>query len=138
MSMSPRMRRGLIWLGAAVAVCGGGVAACVAILPIHTGPLFRGHAPSGHEWCRDQAANRPFVKTVNEGVIGGSAWPADKAFAFYFHLFRDDPKLGVNSGDYRTVSEALQSGTTDKKIAPGQARPAQAAAARLDHYCATH
>ena len=141
MSRSPTAwRRVWIWVGAVTAM----IALCIGagmvlvFLALRNG-LF-GPPPSGPEWCEEQAGNRPFLKMVNEAAIGGPAWPEQKALFFWFSL-RGDPRLGANSADYRTVRDALwpralESGT-ERRIEPVQVPAAQAAAARLDLYCAT-
>ncbi len=117
---------GWLGMGTVVILFAGLAGACVAILPINLSTRA-----SGPSWCRDQASNRPFVKTVNEAAIGVRSM---KAFSFFFHLFAGPPRLGTNDGDYTTVANALEAGASDK-IPVSQVKPAQAAAARLDHYC---
>ncbi len=128
MSIWFKAHPGWLGMGTVVILFAGLAGACAAILPI----TIATPRASGPSWCRQQASNRPFVKTVNEAAIG---IPSMKAFAFFFHLFDGPPRLGTSDGDYTTVANALEAGAGSTKIPVSQVKPAQAAAARLDHYC---
>ena len=86
---------------------------------------------------------------VNEAAIGGPAWPTQKVFDFWVPLGNGKP-IGLEH-PFDTVRQALDSGAqkapppptnkpapADVKIPPELVADAQAAAARLDHYCDTH
>src|SRR4051794_9244137 len=103
------------------------------------GPVTDPTPPSGHRWCKSLASVRPFATVVNQGVVGGRAFPIDKVGILSAVEAGAGTPAQVDA-DFNLLLNALSSGNNtalnQTRIAATQIEPVRAAAARLDLYCA--
>ena len=132
-----------MWLGFVTLLAGLGVGlvASGAFSRADPGPGARPdpHPPSGERWCVELATVRPFAGIVNEGLIGGLAFPYAKVGRLAAVEAAGGTPPPVDS-DFEILFGALSGANNvvvqQTRIAAFKVDAAKAAAARLDLYCA--